>query len=151
MPVSSPPSGPTYSTRFKIVAAVALTLAVALLTTAYLVATDEDGSSISESGGTGEFVEALLPPENSQVVQQSPVGIDLAPGWEGVLRVGGQTIPEDQLAVTAALNQVTFIPGPGKVLEALTPGRMCAQALVWQSALGRENGERTVSWCFEVI
>ncbi|MGH9212321.1 MAG: hypothetical protein ACRD2C_16810 [Acidimicrobiales bacterium] len=144
------PAGPIYSTQFKIVAAVVVVVATGLLSFAYLLATEDDEPG-SGSGATSEFVEALLPPENSQVVQQSTVGIDLEPGWQGVLRLGGQDIPEDQLAVSASLNQVTFTPGPGQVLESLTPGRLCAQALVWRSASGRGNGERTVHWCFEVI
>lgn len=153
MSVSSPPSGPIYSTRFKIVAAVILTIAGALAVIAYLVATDESGDSGAGtgSGGTSEFVEDLIPQENTQVVQQSTIGIDLATGWQGVLRLSGQEIPADQLVVSQALNQITFTPGPGKVVQSLSPGRLCAQALVWRSAAGRDNSERTVSWCFQVV
>jgi hypothetical protein len=146
----APTAGPIYSTRFKIVAAIVILVATGLLTIAYLVATDDD-DALSGSGGTREFVEALIPPENSQILQQSTVGIDLAPGWQGVLRLGGQEIPEDQLTVTEALNQVTFTPGPGKVMESLAPGRLCVQALVWRSAAGRDGSERSVHWCFEVV
>jgi hypothetical protein len=152
-PSSSPlsTSGPVYSRRFKVVAAVVLAAAIALFSAAYLVATEDDDDPSRASSGSRAFVEDLLPPEDSQVVQQSTVGIDLATGWQGVLRLNGEEVPDDQLTQNQALNLVQFTPGSGKVLERLPIGRMCVQALVWRSAAGRGNGERTVSWCFEVI
>ena len=143
-------TGPVYSTRFKLVAAAIAVVVAVLSVVVYLLARDATDPPLG-SGGSTDFVESLLPPNGSQVLQQSTVGIDLASGWEGILRIGGQDIPEDQLTVSTALNQVTFTPGPDKVLEALSPGRLCAQALVWRSAAGRANSERTVSWCFEVV
>lgn len=147
---TSAPAGRIYSTRFKIVAAVVVVVATGLLSWAYLLASEDDEPG-SGSGATSEFVEALLPMENSQALQQATIGIDLAPGWQGVLRLDGQDIPESQLRTTSALNQVTFTPGPGQVVESLTPGRRCVQALVWRSSQGRGSSERTVHWCFEVV
>lgn len=149
---SAPPStsGPVYSRRFKVVAAVVLAAATALFSSAYLVATEDDDPT-DASGGNGGFVESLIPDEDSQVVQQSTIGIDLATGWQGVLRLNGQEVPDDQLTRDQALNLVQFTPGPEKMMERLPIGRNCVQALVWRSAAGRGNGERTISWCFEVI
>jgi hypothetical protein len=144
------PPGPIYSTRFKIVAALVIVAATALASWAYLLATEEDEPG-SGGGETSEFVETLIPSENSQALQQATIGIDLAPGWQGILRLDGQEIPESQLRVTSSLNQVTFTPGPGQIVDSLAPGRRCVQALVWQSSQGRGNSERTVHWCFEVV
>jgi hypothetical protein len=144
-------SGPVYSRRFKVVAAVVLAAATALFTAAYLMASEGDDDPGRATGGRGVFVEALLPPEDSQVVQQSTVGIDLATGWQGVLRLNGEEVPEDELTRDQALNLVQFTPGSGKLMERLPIGRNCAQALVWRSAAGRGDGDRTISWCFEVI
>lgn len=147
----APASTSPYSTRFKVAAALVVTVAVGLFALAYTRSSDDNDDSIAQTGGTSQFVEALLPPEGSQVLQQATVGIDLVSGWQGTLRLDGVDIPEDQAPYDPALSRIEFTPGPGKILESLTPGRRCAQALVWQSSVGRENGERTVAWCFEVI
>lgn len=138
---------PLYSTRFKILAAALITLAVAAFVAAYLSTSEDDGSG---TGTDGEFVERLLPERDSQIVQQGTVGIDLAPGWEGSLTIDGVAIPDDELDVTASLNLVQFTPGEGKAMRTLPVGNRCAQARVWESASGPEAA-RTVTWCFDVI
>ena len=138
---------PLYSTRFKIVAVLVVTLAAAALVAAYMTTNTDEGSG---SGTDGSYVERLLPERDTQLVQQGTVGIDLAPGWEGTLTVDGVAIPEDQLDVTPSLNLVQFTPGDGKALEALRVGNICAQARAWESATGPDDA-RTVTWCFDVI
>jgi hypothetical protein len=138
---------PLYSTRFKILAAVLLTLAIAAFVAAYLATSEDDGSG---SGADGEFVERLLPERDSQIVQQGTVGIDLAPGWEGSLTIDGVAIPEDELDVTASLNLVQFTPGEGQAMRTLPVGNVCAQARAWETATG-PDAARTVTWCFDVI
>jgi hypothetical protein len=144
---SSPP--PLYSTRFKIVAALLVALAIGAFTAAYLQVAEDDGD-LASSGGTSAFVERLLPESDSQIVQQSPVGIDLTPGWEGTLVVDGIAIPEEELDITESLNLVEFTPGEGKAMTTLPVGKVCASATVWETATGPEDS-RQVAWCFDVI
>ncbi|HEY8544668.1 MAG TPA: hypothetical protein VIL36_06460 [Acidimicrobiales bacterium] len=136
---------PLYSTRFKIVAALLVTLAVVAFVAAYLTTSDGDDGGATD----GEYVERLLPERDTQIVQQGTVGIDLAPGWEGRLTIDGVPIPEGQTDVTS-LNVVQFTPGEGKAMQTLPIGKICAQARVWETATGPDES-RTVSWCFDVI
>jgi hypothetical protein len=156
---SSPP--PIYSTRFKIIAAVLVTAAIAAFVAAYLSTADSDDTS---SGGSNGFVERLIPAQNTQLVQQGTVGIDLAAGWEGQLVIDGTSIPAEQLdfyvkpkAVGGTTipsvnsgNVLQFTPGEGKVLDALPVGNVCANASVWKTAEGPDSA-RLVTWCFDVI
>jgi hypothetical protein len=149
---SSPPAPPFagYSVRFKLVAAIVLTAAIGGLVLAYMGLSESDSDGIVRSGGTSDFVEELLPAEGSQVVQQTPIGIDLASGWEGTLVVDGREIPPDQLNRRPALNRIEFTPGEGKVLASLPGGRVCVTAIVWETRAGR-SGARNVNWCFDVV
>ena len=144
---SSPP--PLYSTRFKILAALLMVLAVGAFAAAY-AQTAGDDDDLASSGGNSSFVERLLPQSDSQIVQQSTVGIDLTPGWEGTLVVDGIVIPEDELKVTPSLNLVEFTPGEGKVMRTLPVGKVCASATVWKTSTGSTDS-RHVAWCFDVI
>jgi hypothetical protein len=150
---ASPPPRPFtgYSLRFKLLASVVLAVAVAAFVAAYVLQSDSEDDDIVRSGGTQEFVEQLLPDSGTQAVQQSTVGIDLAPGWEGRLVVDGREIPESQLNIRAALNRVEFAPGEGRVFTELPSGRVCVRAIVWETRIGRAEGARDVSWCFEVV
>ena len=160
---ASPPAAPApyrYTTRFKITAVVILAVVAVLGVVAYGIASDSSGDPVASSGGTREFVEQLIPPGGSQVLQQGTVGIDLVSGWTGELSIDGVAIPASDLdtgqegpgdTVSSGLERLTFTPGPSKVMEDLPLGPVCAQAVVWDRAAGRDNSQRTVSWCFEVI
>jgi hypothetical protein len=152
-----------YSTRFKIVAGLVLAVVAVLVVVAYGMAASDDNETQVGSGGTREFVESLSPPNGSQLLQQGTVAIDLVTGWTGELSIDETPIPTTQLdqgtdgdetsgsTVPNGLERIAFTPGPGKVFETLPKGPVCAQAVVWERSAGRENSERTVSWCFEVL
>jgi hypothetical protein len=97
-----------------------------------------------------EIVEHLVPKANDEVLRQSELGIDLAPGYDGTLAVNGVDIPvEDQRRVPEQ-NQVFFTPGDGKAVEHLVAGPNCVTATVWKAADGPgTSNDRTFSWCFE--
>lgn len=137
-----------YPTKFKIAAAVILAVVAVLSVIAYLMLAEESEDNAASEGG---FVEETMPADDSEILQQATVGIDLATGWQGELIVGGQPVPEDQLQVTEALNRIEFTPGEGKVVESWPAGRQCVGAVVWESAVGPETGSRNVSWCFDVL
>lgn len=142
---SSPP--PIYSTRFKIIAAVLVTLVAVGFVAAYLATESTDDSDTS---GVDSFVEQLIPGRDTQLLQQGTVGIDLAAGWEARLVIDGVAVPEDELNVVDSLNLTEFTPGPDKVMDALPVGTVCATATVWKASTGPEDS-RQVTWCFEVI
>jgi len=145
-------SRPVYSTRFKVGAAVVVTLAVAAFVLAYLSVKDGSTDPIVSSTGAADAVEDLIPRRGNQVPQQSTVGIDLRSGWEAALSINGQPIPPDQLRVTPEIGLVEYTPGDGQAVEAFRPGENCVDATVWPVSEGRGGGStRTVSWCFEVV
>jgi hypothetical protein len=146
-----PTSTPVYSTRFKIVAAVVLATAIAAFVGAYLSFNEGGDDPVLRSGGQDEYVEALIPDRNSQVPQQAPIGVDLVTGWTGVLVVNGVEIPEDELNITQELGLVEFTPADGRTVERLEGGQNCVTAIVWPLSEGRDQGSRSVTWCFEVV
>jgi hypothetical protein len=139
-----------YSTRFKLVASLLVTAAVAAFVAAYLSAREGGNDPILSAGGAGEIVEALIPRRDTQVPQQTTVGIDLVTGWEGTLVLNGTEIPKDQLTLTPELGLIQFTPAKGKAVEELRAGRNCVTAIVWPIAQGREAA-RNIPWCFEVV
>ncbi|HEY6532828.1 MAG TPA: hypothetical protein VIY72_11020 [Acidimicrobiales bacterium] len=95
-------------------------------------------------------IEQLLPTRDAKILQQEPIGIDLAPGYEGTLALNGEPLPEDQLGVVPALNRVTFTPGPGKAYEALPAGQNCLKATYWKTETGPSQST-DYTWCFTVL
>lgn len=144
-------AGPTsvYSTRFRVVAAVIVTLAVSAFVLAYFSAQEGEDDPVLESGNA-DFVETLIPQRNAQVPQQSSIGIDLASDWTGVLIVNDVEIPEDQLQVTAELGLIQFTPGPGTQVEELRAGVNTVTAVVWPRSATR-NAAQNITWAFEVV
>jgi hypothetical protein len=140
-----------YSTRYKILAVVLLVASVGAFAGAYATFSGSNEDPVLTSGGQDAFVEALIPARNSQVPQQTRVGIDLVTGWTGVLVVNGTAIPEDELEVTSELGLVQFTPSEGKVVDQLPGGQNCVTATVWPLSEGRDQGAREVSWCFQVV
>lgn len=133
--------------RVLIVAAVALCLGGIVL--AFTLVETNDGSedvAITEGGP----VERLIPPRDSEILRQEPVGVDLAQGWTGTLIVNDVEIPEGQLdtANLASLGQILYTAGEDRVVE-FGAGRNCVTAVVWRVDESRENS-RNVSWCFNV-
>jgi hypothetical protein len=104
--------------------------------------------TVDQTGGTG-IVEQLIPANNSDVLQQAQIGIDLVPGWTGVLIVNGTEVPEDQLVRHPELYSFLFQPGKGQEIEQLPAGQNCAEALVWRVDQTRADA-RPVNWCFRV-
>lgn len=109
------------------------------------------GTGSEEIRRTDEAVERLVPEDGSPVaVRQAEVGIDLAPGWTGVLKINGLEIPEDQLRRVEAQNEVYFQPGAEKEIEAFQPGTIVVEAEIWRSASETREDARTVTWSFGV-
>ena len=138
-----------YSTRFKVIAVLVLTLAISLFVLAFNVLANNENPGISADDA--QVVEDLIPDGGSQVPQQSSVGIDLVVGWEGVLQVNGIEIPEDELVITPQTGLIMFTPGAGKTVEAFETGQNCVTAIIWPISDGRGPSDRPIRWCFIVV
>jgi hypothetical protein len=114
-----------------------------------LVETDDGSNDIATSGDSP--VELLIPPRDSEILRQEAVGVDLRPGWTGVLQVNGVEIPEDQVdaANVASTGVITYTVGDGKAVERFEAGRNCVTAVVWRVEESRAQS-RDISWCFNV-
>jgi hypothetical protein len=139
-----------YSTRFKLVASAAVAVAVVLLIIAFSSLNNGNKDPVL-TAGDAQMVENLIPRRNSQVPQQSTVGIDLATGWTGVLQLNGVEIPQDQLQTTPQIGLIQYTPGPGKEVEKFRTGQNCVTAVIWQISDGRGVADRNINWCFQVV
>lgn len=138
------------STRGRLLVTLVALICVAGLVFAYtLVSTDgaEDDIAVTDAGP----IEALIPPRDSEILAQASMGVDLRPGWTGVLALNGVEIPEDQLdlANVASLGQILFTPAEGRAVEEYDAGENCAAAITWRVEESRANA-RTTTWCFNV-
>ena len=102
---------------------------------------------------TDSAVEELIPGDGSpNVLRQSEIGVDLAPGWVASLAVNGRDIPDDELRVNGPLNQYFFTPGEGKAVEKLNAGPVIVVAKIWRPVDGESRDDaRTVIWRFKTI
>lgn len=114
-----------------------------------LVNTDPESADVAVTGAGP--VEQLIPFRDAEILRQAPIGVDLRPGWTGVLVVNGVEIPEDQLDLDNldSLGQILYTVGDGKAVEAFEAGRNCVTALVWRVDESRDRA-RDVTWCFNV-
>ena len=138
-----------YSTRFKIVAAAVVAVAALLIFIAFTSLGDDEDPVLSE--GDQQVVENLIPRRDTQVPQQSSVGIDLVTGWAGALTINGVEIPEDELTTTPEIGLIMYTPAEGKAVEELQAGQNCITATIWRISDGRGVNDRSIPWCFEVV
>jgi hypothetical protein len=149
------PTGATgiYSTRAKLVIVAVLVLAGAAFGLAFVLAdtgVEEDPVATGTAAAPLEGFR-LQPAADTQALRQAEIGIDLEPGWEGTLVVDGVQIPDEELRIVEAENQVYFTPGEGRSVERLPGGRNCVTAIFWQTQVGRGVDDGQISWCFEVL
>ncbi|MGH9183199.1 MAG: hypothetical protein ACRDZ9_05215 [Acidimicrobiales bacterium] len=158
-PVPARP-GPTVITPRRAIITALLGLALFLFVFAFTLG----GGDEQQPGRAGEdAVERFLPAAGATLeLRQTQIGLDLAPGWAAALQVEGVEIPPDQINCfddcfdprpgVDPQGIVFFVPGPGKVVERLPPGRRCATAHLWRPVSEtRESDGRPVTWCFRVV
>jgi hypothetical protein len=129
-----------------------LTFVLALLcigAIVYAAQLAQTGDDVDEPVLSGADVERLIPPRNAEILAQEPLGIDLAPGYTGVLIVNGTEIPEDQLIRRNGLDEILYDPSADDAAVEYLAGENCVVALVWPVEESRLDS-RTVSWCFNV-
>lgn len=147
-PSPGPPRTPMSNARYRSIVAAALVAAGAALFLGVRAA-DTDGEDAVEVRSRPDVVEHVFPPNGDQVLRQTEIGIDLAPGHEATLIINGQPIPDEELRKVPEQNQVFFQPGEGTTFPELPGGRSCVAAVVWRSATGPGVADQTFRWCFE--
>ncbi|MPY95894.1 MAG: hypothetical protein GEV08_23410 [Acidimicrobiia bacterium] len=129
----------------KLLVPVVILLALGLFAAAGFMAADPDEPLVGSRA-----LEQLFPARDAEILRQGLVGVDLAPGWAGRLRIDGVAIPPDQLEQDNGLNQILFEPDEGKVIEQLSPQENCAEITYWQVAEGADRAGPPLRWCFRV-
>ena len=94
-------------------------------------------------------IEQLIPNNGDKILQQDQIGIRLASGYTADLSVNGTPLPADQVTQVAALNEVLFQPGQGKVFEQWPAGQNCVVATYWKYETPGQTDTHT--WCFSVV
>ena len=102
-------------------------------------------------------VKTVSPAISALVLRESSVAITLAPGYQLATSVDGLSvssngaatgIPQDEIMVTPAQNQYSFLPTGGAVLSELPVGRVCAIAEIVQATQPGATPQQ-FSWCFQ--
>jgi hypothetical protein len=108
-------------------------------------------------------IEGLIPERNAEVLRQTEIGIDLAPGYEAELVIDGVPIPVDEMNILrdvenpnasssargsfgTTLNRFTFQPLEGRAIEELLGDRHCVIAYFWP--LSDRDARQAERWCF---
>ena len=110
-------------------------------------------------------IERVLPQPGEIVLRQSQVGVDLAPGYRGVLIIDGQEIPTTDVPTGSnpdpnakgnldaqfdpTQNTVLFVPKKGATIEEFTPGEHRITAVYWREVASRDQAV-SFSWTFKV-
>ena len=105
--------------------------------------------SDSTSSNLPNYVDRLIPVSGAEVPRQSPVGIDVAEGYDAYLLINGEEIrtTQDGLIKDLGTGLVQFQPAPGFAIESLENGQNCVVAYVWNQ-VEEESTASPVSWCF---
>ena len=149
-----PDQPPTLRSPLRIrvgIAALALFGIVGLVVAALIGSGGDADTAVTASGA----VDRVIPNPGDEVLQQQRVGVVL----DARYRLSSLVVYEsDQLTggvdVTAqvdhieGLNRFEFVPGEGRLIEALSPDTNCAVATF--VLIARPDEADTVRWCFEV-
>jgi hypothetical protein len=143
-----PPSAPPAKRVEKLLTArravISLLLAgcLAMLVYAFTISKDEAVPAVRDSA-----IVRVFPDDGDINLRQDAIGVELAFGYTGSIRLDRVEIPDDQLDTIPGINRISYTPGAGKEIPALSPGRHCATATFWRDSESRERG-RTYTWCF---
>ena len=134
------------------IAALAV-LGIVGLVVAALVGSSDDNANLAVTAGPA--VDRVIPDPGDEVLQQQRVAVVLNARYRLTSLV---VYPSDQLNggvdVTAevdhiaGLNRFEFVPGEGRLIEALSPDTNCAIATF--VLIARPEESDTARWCFEV-
>ena len=141
------------SLRIRVSIGALALLGIAGLVVAALVGSDDNEGDRAATAGPA--VDRVIPNPGDEVLQQQRVGVVL----DARYRLSSLVIlPSEQATggvdVTAevdhieGLNRFEFVPGEGRLVQALSPDTNCALARF--VLIARPEESDTVRWCFEV-
>ena len=94
-------------------------------------------------------IQEVSPVAGSNVLSQTEVSVDLAVGYTAELEINGIVIPEDELFRVEALNQLTYRPREGRVIDQLRADQNCVRVQYWLISEGRSEADPRFDWCFD--
>ncbi len=113
----------------------------------YMAATLHDDSLTA--GARSGVVRSVSPRPGSIQLRQTEVQVELDSTYAGELAINGKPIPDDQLAVIQGLNRISYTPGIGREIEALSAGSNCA-VVRFRPLAGTDGQPGSYRWCFSV-
>jgi hypothetical protein len=129
------------------VAVVAITLLVVFNLGIFLL-NESDTSQQGEKALPAD-IQAVSPEPDQLTGLIDTVTVDLADQYTGVLVIDGIEIPEDELERVVGIQQVSFRPGPDKVISRFRPGVNQVVVKYWDGRLqDRPNKPYSFSWSF---
>lgn len=93
-------------------------------------------------------VELVAPAPGATVLRQASIVVDMVAGYEVQISVDGVPLSLDEINISPALARYEWEPGPGKSLEAWTPGRH-EVSISWNTATGLPD-LGSFEWSFRV-
>ena len=150
-PDQPPPPRSPLRTRVSI-AALALFGVLGLVVAALVGSGDDDATSAVTASPA---VDRVIPSPGDQVLQQQRVAVILDARYrlsslvvyQSEQLTGGVDVTA-QVDHVEGLNRFEFVPGEGKLIEALSPDTNCAVATF--VLIARPEEADTARWCFEV-
>ncbi len=137
----------------RVAVAALLVVGVVVLVLAALVSDNDSGADVTVSSNPA--VNTLIPARGDEVLQQNRVGVDLDARYRLtslVIYQSGQRSDgvdvTSQVRHSSGLNLWEFVPGEGRLIEALAADTNCATATYAPIAQPAESG--SITWCFEV-
>jgi hypothetical protein len=147
-------------TTRRVVSSIVLAVAAALLIVGLQASVD--GGTRTARQSRPAAILRVFPTEGAASLRQEPIGAQLADDFTGEIQVDAQDIPVDQTERPApltpdgapaprglsGLNQVSFTPGAGHVIESLAPGPHVARILYWMKVGETREQALAYSWSF---
>lgn len=135
--------GDNKTLRRLVIGGVVLLAAGCFVAAGFWADTDAD----DEVAVSGDIAERLIPAEDFAVLQQNPVGVDLATGWGvSAITINGTSVPENEWDVTPELGLYQVIPADGTTIERLLPQENCVEVVAFE--LLDPTSTDTIDWCF---
>lgn len=141
-----------------------LVLAAGLTMVGFAFATAETGR---DAQGLPESIDLISPEQGDEVLRQTAVTADLAPGYEGQLVIDGRVIPVETISPQAEVEPgqdvgddilvtrfdpgsgtLTYQPQEGAEIESFATGTHQVELIYWQRI--EPDRKRSFTWQFRV-
>lgn len=126
-----------------------IAIALLLVFNLGIVLLNESDSTPSGPRALPADIEGVSPEPGQLTSLVDTVTVDLADRYSGVLLIDGVEIPEDQLERVVGIQQVSFRPGPDKVISRFRAGLNTVVVEYWNGRVqDRPAKPYSYSWSF---